>query len=293
MSYFSEREQGQIPRDRENVYKEAWRGILALIQAHIVDGSFGTTYPRGCDDGLGPMGTDESAFWYGLRAEARNLPAEYNFQFYEDPPDTLTILDIVEFCWRCIGSPINIGYHEYFKHRHLRFDVNTGRGEFRENINRIFRRNGLAYELTEDGLIQRLAAPALREELASATFSTGDAELDLMLETARRKFLDPDETVRREALEVLWDAWERAKTHGTGHDKKSQIKSLLDKTANSTSNKFRDALEREAKELTWIGNNLQIRHSETNQEKLSRSEHVDYLFHRLFSMIQMILKTAL
>lgn len=32
----------------------------------------------------------------------------------------------------------------------------------------------------------------LREALQSATFSTGDSELDTMLEVARKKFIDPD-----------------------------------------------------------------------------------------------------
>ena len=36
-----------------------------------------------------------------------------------------------------------------------------------KTINRIFRRNGLAYELTAQGRIERLAPPVLREELAS------------------------------------------------------------------------------------------------------------------------------
>ena len=66
---------------------------------------------------------------------------------------------------------------------------------------------------------------------------------------------------------------------------------LLDATAGSPSSQFRDALEREAKELTGLGNNLQIRHSETTQERLTKDVHVDYLFHRLFSLISVILRT--
>ena len=133
-------------------------------------------------------------------------------------------------------------------------------------------------------------APVLREELASAQFQTGDDELNRMLETARRKFLDPDGASRSEALEAIWDAWERLKTLGTGTDKKAQVKSILDHTAGPSSPKFREALEKEAQELTRIGNNLQIRHSETNQERLANGKHVDYLFHRLLSLIQVILR---
>ena len=207
-----------------------------------------------------------------------------------EPPRTLDILDLIEFCWRCIGKPERRSYHDYFRHHHLTYDIDAGRAEFAEAINRIFRRGGLAYELTADGRIERLAPPVLREALSSAVFRTGDRELDRLLETARRKFLDPDETVRRESLEALWDAWERLKTLGAGADKKALVHGLLDSVAGPSMARFRGALEREAKELTWIGNNLRIRHAETSQESLASSAHVDYLFHRLFALILLILR---
>ena len=287
MTYFSEREEGEISRENEEIGADAWGGIWVLINARINDGSFGARYPTACEEGGAIVGSDEAAVWTAMRADIPNLSEPlYN----EEPPQTLYILDLIEFCWRCIGKPIHKGYHEYFRHHHLDFDIEAGRDEFRDDVNRIFRRNGLAYELEVNGRVERLAPPVLREELASAQFATGDADLDRMLEKARGKFRDPDEAKRREALETLWDAWERLKTMGDGPDKKAQITDLLDHTAGSSSPKFREALEREAKELTGVGNNFQIRHSEKNQEQLARSEHVDYLFHRLFSLIQVILR---
>lgn len=292
VTYFSEREEGEISRENEEIGDNAWGGIQALIQARIGDGSFGTSYPTICPDGGGITGTNEGAFEQAMRADIPNLQEQEYHPWNEKPQRTLDILDMIEFCWRCIGKPepIRNGYHKYFKHHHLDFDIKAGQDEFRDDINRIFSRNGLAYELTEHGHIERLAPPVLREELASDQFYTGDGEFDRMLETARYKFLNPDEAIRREALESLWDAWERLKTLGDGSDKKTQITSLLDQTAGSSSPKFREALEMEANKLTKIGNNFLIRHSERNQEPLVRSEHVDYLFHRLFAFIQMILK---
>ena len=290
MTYFSEREEGEISRENEEIGDNAWGGIQAFIQARIGDGSFGKSYPTICPDGGGITGTNEGAFGQAMRADISNLQEQEYHPWYEKPRRTLDILDMIEFCWWCIGKPIRTCYHKFFNHHHLDFNTKAGREEFRDAINRIFRRNGLAYELTEHGHIERLAPPVLREELASGQFPTGDAELDRMLETARRKFCDPNEAIRREALESLWDAWERLKTLGDGSDKKTQITSLLDQTAGSSASKFRKALEREANELTKIGNNFQIRHSERNQERLARSEHVDYLFHRLFALIQVILK---
>ena len=289
MTYFSEREEGECPREHEDICESALGGIQTLVCARIKDGSFGASYPATCDDGASPIGSDESAIWQAMRAEIPTLQQRPWDDLSEEPPRTLDILDMIEFCWRCIGKPICGGYHEFFKHHHLQFDIEVGRDDFRDDVNRIFRRNGLAYELTEQGCIERLVAPVLREELTSAQFRTGDAELNSMLETARCKFFDPDEAMRHEALKVLWDVWERLKTLD-GPDKKAQVTSLLDGTAGSSSPKFRATLEREARELTSIGNSFQIRHSETSQEQLAKGEHVDYLFHRLFCFIQMILR---
>ena len=289
MSYFSERKQGEQPREFEAIGEGAWGGIQALITSWIEDGSFGATYPETCHDGAGPVGTDATSLARAVRAE---IPAFTDSPWFDMSPDmrgTLDILDLIEFCWRMIGKPTPVSYHDFFKHHHLSFDIEAGRNEFREAMNRIFRRNGLVYELRENGHIERLAPPVLRELLTPAVFHSGDSELDTMLEKARRKFLDSDITVRRESLEVLWDAWERLKTLN-GPDKKTHFSTMLDKASGPTSPLFREGLEKEARELTRLGNVLQIRHTETNREPVSKSSHVDYLFHRLFALMTTVLK---
>lgn len=95
---------------------------------------------------------------------------------------------------------------------------------------------------------------------------------------------------RRNALEKLWDAFERIKTLEPGNDKRAQATALLDKAIKAP--RLRKFLENEAKALTEIGNNLQIRHFETSQEKLERPEAVDYLFHRMFSFIRFVLRAT-
>jgi len=293
VTYFSERETGEVPRTETDVTVAAWRGIAALIQTRIEDGSFGAQYPESCPDGSVSSGTNYSSFWDAMRSEIPSLPEEmWSLLSQDEPPATLLIMDMIEFCWRAVGKPIQRGYHSYFKHYHFDYDVEAGRTEFCEAINRIFRRNGLAYELTDAGEVHRLAPPALREALAKATFSTGDSDLDAMLEIARRKFLDPDEAVRREALEKLWDAWERVKTVEPGADKRAQVTALLNRAASSDGSGFRQRLEAEANEITRIGNSFQIRHTETTQEPLTSADHVDYLFHRLFALIRLVLRAT-
>ena len=226
-----------------------------------------------------------------MRAEIPDLPENLFRYNLDGPPETIEILGILEFCWHHVGEPIPGSFHSFFQHSHLGFDRDLGQQKFSEGVNRIFSRNGLAYTLTGDGQIQRLGPPLLREELASAFPHSGDWELDQILESARRKFSSPREEIRREALLELWAAWERLKTTGEGANKKDQISDLLDAAAGTGYPELRQRLNSEALELTSIGNFHQIRHTAIGQEKVEWVEHIDYLFHRLFSMIHLILRT--
>ena len=111
-----------------------------------------------------------------------------------------------------------------------------------------------------------------------------------MLEVARQKFLNRAPDVRRESLEKLWDAWERLKTLEPGKDKKTSTKALLDKVTADPA--FRERLETEATQLTDIGNKFMIRHTETDKVPIVASEQVDYLFHRMFAAIRLVLKAT-
>jgi hypothetical protein len=207
----------------------------------------------------------------------------------EEPPPVGVLMDLIEFCWRAVGRVQRGRDHSYFSHYHVSFDVEAGRDEFEEDVNRIFRRNGLAYTLTSSGSIERVLPAELEARVRHPAFRTGDHLLDAMLDTARQKFLDPEEAVRREALEKLWDAWERLKTID-GESKKAGIAVLLDAAAGARGGQFRKMLESEAEALTKIGHTFHIRHSETSQEPLANPAHVDYLFGRMFSFIFILLQ---
>jgi len=62
MPYFSDRERGERPQTLTELTRVAWRGIAALIQIRLEDGSFGARFPETCPDGAGPCGTNESLF---------------------------------------------------------------------------------------------------------------------------------------------------------------------------------------------------------------------------------------
>lgn len=301
MRYFSERERGESLREESDIDHNAWRGVLEIVRGRVSDGSFGAKYPEECEDGYFVCGTSIPRFVDAMLAEIPNLAMHVGARgrstldqlgsldnwFAISTPD---MLDLVEFCWRNVSKATVIDDHSFFRHSHLGFDETVGKDEFRNDIERIFRRNGIAYNLTQDGRIERIVPAVFGDALANSDFNTGETELDRLLTTAKTKFLDPRPVIRRESLDALWDAWERLKTLDE-RKKKAGIEALLDATVGGRSTKFRDALEKEARELTRIGNAFLIRHSETDQERLESNEHVDYLFLRMFSLIHLIIRS--
>lgn len=289
MAYFSDRERGPRARTEELIPERVWGALHDLIQGRIDDGSFGASFPEMCSDGRGPIGTDQAAFWRTARAEIPDLP---EYLYPSEVPELLVILDLLEFCARSIGLPTRVDYHPFFKHFHLDFDRAAGRTEFVAAVERLFARNGIAFELTAEGVARRLGPPALRDELRQAVFHTNDAETDRLLEEARRRFFSPQFADRLDAIEKLWDAFERIKTLEKGANKQQTAAHLLDRVTLAQAPKFRVFLDNEAKELTTIGNSLRIRHSETDKEPVATSLQVDYLFHRLFSFLLLLLRAT-
>jgi hypothetical protein len=298
MNYISDNVRGPKARTNERFSPDAWNGIAALVEAMCEKGALGLDFPENCTDvgrGATPIGTDNRAFANALKAEISDLiwPLAKVFGSGEDEyggrvPDPLTVLDLVQFCYRHIAQPVQGAYHDHYQHHHLAFDQAAGREAFRDDVNRILARNGMAFELEHDGSVARLAPPMLREAFSEAMFRSGDHTLDQMLEEARRKFLNPDSMVRREGLERLWDAWERLKSMEDPLNKKASVKRLLDKAASEP--KFRKILDSEAHALTDIGNDYHIRHSELDRIPITDPQHIDYLFHRLFCLVLLLLR---
>ncbi|MBI3148750.1 MAG: hypothetical protein HYZ17_09605 [Betaproteobacteria bacterium] len=296
--YFSDRENGPRARTEQVISPAVWAGLVATVQALINSGAFGLRFPERCPDGQAVCGCDTDALAASVIAEMPGLAwpletmclVEEGFLSQREPfaPDTLLILDFIEFIYASVAKPIPGKHHDFFSHHHFTFDQQLGQEEFRATVNRIFSRNGVAFEMLSTGRIVRVLPPVLGEDLKRTIFRTGDRTLDNMLEECRTKFSDRNPLVRREALERLWDGWERLKSLADPGDKKRSIKIILDATAAEPS--LRERLEGEATELNSIGNSHLIRHSEVNQVPVIDVDQVDYLFHRLFAMIQLILR---
>ena len=295
--YFSDRQNGPRARNEQVVSPAVWAGLVATVQILNNSGAFGLRFPECCPDGQATCGSDSDALAAIVSAEMPGLswPLEtvvmvgdgYFSESKPFAPDTLLVLDFIEFVYASVAKPITGKYHDFFNHHHLTFNQEAGQEEFRAAVNRIFERNGVAFEMQFNGRIERVLPPVLGEELKQTLFNTGDPTLDNMLEECRAKFSDRNPLVRRESLERLWDAWERLKSLAEPGNKKQSVKIILDAVTAEPS--LRSRLDSEAIELTSIGNSHLIRHSEVNQVAVIDVDLVDYLFHRLFAMIKLML----
>ncbi len=286
--YFTDREYGQRPAMIETVDERVWGGLHSLIETRIGNGAFGFRFPEQCPDGQGPCGCDQQAFARVLRAEVPWI--EWPLRF-GDVPETPAILDLLEFCASAVGEPIEGFFHSYFRHHHLTWDRDAGLASFVEDVNLLFRRNGVAFELDAGGRARRLLPQPIAETVGWMMFQTGDEETDRLLEAARAHFISPKIENRRDALEKLWDAFERIKTLEPGPNKKAQADALLDRAATPGTG-FRDTLAEEARGLTTIGNTFRIRHSEIGQEAVGRPEQIDWLFVRMFAFVRLVLRSS-
>ena len=282
---FTERHGGTKPRISLALDEATAKAVLELVYARISENWFGASFPYPCPDGQVNAGAADEK----LRAKMATFdvvwPDDWRRREDEVPTDG-QIFDLIEFSYEFIAEPHETSLHDYYRHYHYRYDRDSGRAKFEVEVNRIFEHNGIAFEL-KDGNVIRMAPTGLQEVLAQAVFNTGDKTLDELLEDARHKFLNRDLKVRKESLEKLWDSWERLKTIGPGKSKAEQAQGLLEKAVPDAA--FRDRIGKEARELTDIGNSFMIRHMETNKTPITDSSQMDYLFHRLFSLIRLLL----
>src|SRR5688500_9926334 len=95
-----------------------------------------------------------------IRPKLSNLSRLEEFEFPSDD----VFVDLLEFSYESIGEPNAYEYHSYFRHEHYSFNQGKGREVYTQEVNRIFERCGIAYELRE-GEITRLAPAILHEAL--------------------------------------------------------------------------------------------------------------------------------
>ncbi len=279
--YYSDQINGSRPRDEESISQAVWGGICAFVEGKIELGAFGEDFPDVCQDGNGVIGTDWSRMRLACEAEVSGVDWPLNPNVV---PDVLDVLDFIEFCYEHIAAPRSVHRHGFYGHDHLAFDRVAGRAEFCTKINRIFSRNGVAYELNGVGSIERIGTELDEELVTGWVYDTSDSKLDQLLQSAVDKYRSARLEDRREAVRQLWDAFERTKTL-LDSDKRRSSQQLLESITESGT--LQKRLDGEMRELTLIGNQYHIRHSETSQEEIQEGRIVDYLFHRMFAFLHL------
>lgn len=304
-TFYSDRTGQPQPRVREEISGGVWRGLATLLLRRVDDGSLAQEFPaHGCRDhptaitGTNPRTLDSTL--------GTLIPELHKTRGIPDPndgtvtllnpyqaPATPVVLDVVDFIGQHIVEPAMRRQH--LQHEHFEFDPRSGlfRGQrkFREDIELIFLRNGIAFTVGEDMKTARLGPSEARVLLSDFVPKTGDVTLDQLLREAHSRFLSGKPQDRVVALEKLWDAFERLKTLENPANKKASVQQLLARAAGGDA-QFQTHLDTECRELTDIGNNFHIRHFEVNKRPLPTSTETsaDYLFTRMLSLIAYLLR---
>lgn len=205
--------------------------------------------------------------------------------------DQYAILDFIEYIFSNIKDYDDGHLHPYFNHTHLVFfETNETASIFLVEINRMFTRTGLLYELKDNGEIERVVLnAAVIEEVKNNLKTIQDRGLRELVDDALSLYLKPGPKYIENAVEKIWDAFERAKTYYVGLDKRESSNKLIS-TITEEQKEMVEVMNKEFKELTDLGNSFRIRHHETDKIDFVSDNHREYFFNRCLALISLVLK---
>jgi len=156
----------------------------------------------------GELGPDIEAYMFRILRKSNLWPIQDEFMEYSEDD----LFDVIEFLYDCVSKPVDGWYHQYGGcgwHYHT-FDQETGRREFRAEINDLLRDYKDGYELSEAGEILALAEHGL-EPLLQAQLPEYDPEnVETRVNAAILKFRRYRSSLddRRDAVRALADVLE-------------------------------------------------------------------------------------
>ena len=305
IKYFSDIELGEKDRTIDEINREMHEAIISIYKKYANKKSFFESAGQVCPCGQSVCAFNEGKFLILAAGEIPDFQLEYsngedNPFFDEDNSseyDKYKILDFIQFCYKNLkkaklleGSkctdPFNTDFPEF--HHYIFEDCDTLKECFRNDINTIFSRNGIVFELKETGEIKR-SVPGGIVPLISKLYITDDDELNTLVNEAFENFLKVQFEDRRRALEKIWDAFERMKTYYSDMKKNKSIEKLIKKVS-SDNNAYGKLLDDESTALTKIGNDFRIRHHETDKYEIEDNNQIDYFFYRMVSFMALFLK---
>lgn len=262
-------------------------------------------YPAQCPDGNGCCGIDFEQLRLDLRYEIPTLYRDYSDNIAvptvhhnvfdsddeESEYDQYALLDLIEFFAENLRDVVVGSFHSYFGHYHL--TCQNSRNvcvQFRDEINSIFQKTGLLYELNTDLQVERIVENSpLTPAVESAIAAVKEAGARELLQEAILLHRSPNPADIRNAVEKLWDAYERLKTYYTTMNKaKSAEKIVNDMAAGQAP--YVTLFDTEFRALTKIGNDFRIRHHETDKVEITDVRYYDYFFNRCLSLIALAIQ---
>lgn len=205
-----------------------------------------------------------------------------------DDYDQNALFDLIELVCEKSRDIVNKNYHKFFGHYDLEFgETSNIKGTFIDDINKIFAKTGLLYELSKSGIINRIVENTpISKQLLEDIDELNEQGLKELLDTAISYHLASDPSKNRDAVEKIWDAFERLKTYYG--DKKSSSDKIIEEMA--LNDKYFQLFNDEFKTLTQIGNSFRIRHHEKDKIEIPDIRYCDYLFNRCLSLIGTTIK---
>lgn len=161
---------------------------------------------------------------------------------------------------------------------------------FRQEMNGAFKKGSVDFDLSDNGLIvQRIEHEVLDNTIGENIGKIKEPGLRALLDEAIALHRQPRISAHKDAVEKVWDALERLKTHYTSLDKKNSMKKVI-RNISSGKAEFDTLFNTEFKALTDIGNKYRIRHHETDRFEISDVRHYDYFFNRCLSLIALAIQ---
>lgn len=248
-------------------------------------------FPEECKDGHGCCGLNFSQFFTHIKYDIPTLYKKSGdcIGIPEDDKtgyDQYALLDFIEYVGQYCRDIKICDFHSYFGHYHIDL-LKTDKifETFRAEINDIFTKTGLLYTLTANKIIERvLENSVLAPEIETAIQNIKEPGTKELLETAIVLFKQPDPIYRRDAVEKLWDAFERMKTYYTNLKKDVSADKIVNDISGGQT-EFKALFDTEFRTLTKIGNDFRIRHHETDRINVIDHRHYDYFFNRCLALL--------
>ena len=288
IKFYSDEVNGIKKADNYKIGIDVWNAILALYNTSKNNDYF--TYSFSTIDSYDNRYFNEDFLINSLIGVIQDFKKEYlynsNYDSFDNSlPETVTILDFIQFCISKIEDIklINPNFR-----RMVKLTTNKNKIEFIKEINFIFQRNQIIYKINENNNVEVILDEQINELIKNNTKKIfKDTELNEYLKIANEKIYNNNIVERKTALDKLYYAFERIKSIKNPNNKLDSIKLLINDISD---NDLIEYLNKECHELTRIGNDYNIRHSETNKIPVNSHIMIELIFYRLYIIIDKLLK---